>query len=202
MVLLIVTIIYLTVNVSSAFVINKHAKAVPAYKNDNLVRLHVIANSNSPYDQYIKRYIRDEVLKNVENYKNNNGFTQKEINGIENYANKRLRENELNYSARVCFGDYKFPTRSYGDLTLPAGKYRAVKIILGRGDGSNWWCVLLPPLCLTENKISIDRNKDIKLKLKIAEVLKREGFNFVGLKEKLSIGKKEKLFDLTGSYIY
>ncbi len=203
-VLLIVTIIYLTVNVSSAFVINEPDKTVPAYKNKNLLRLHVIANSNSPYDQYIKRYIRDEVIKKMSDYKNKNVINSEKISKVKNYINKKLQENNINYTAEVSFGNYTFPMRSYGKLTLPAGKYRAVRIVLGTGKGSNWWCVLLPPLCLPEkeNTNSKSENNNIKFKFKIAEVLNDNSFDFADLKRKSSKVKTGKLFDLTGTYIY
>ena len=65
-------------------------------------------------------------------------------------AEQVMADNGRRYPARVEIGDFDFPTRTYGDLVLPAGNYRAVRVILGQGAGANWWCVLYPPLCFVD----------------------------------------------------
>ncbi len=190
LVLIILSIIYLSLSVNSAFVIKDSSELINAYKNHNLVRLHVIANSNSPEDQYLKREVRNNVinymavqLENNDNYKN--GLSQRYKNDIKKVINNVLKKNNVNYSAKILFGNYNFPRRTYKDYTLPPGRYKAMKIILGKGQGSNWWCVLLPPLCL-ENNIGKISNSDLKVefRLKLAEI-----FNIIKNKDKKFITK-------------
>jgi len=207
-ILLIITIIYLTVNISSAFVINKPGHTITAYKNNNLVRLHVIANSNSPQDQYIKRQIRDKVVNKMSALKSSPQINQEMVGQIEKHVKEILQQSNVSYSARVYMGDYNFPMRSYGELTLPEGKYKAVRIILGTGKGSNWWCVLLPPLCITGNKDNTDKynnvisgKTNIEFKFKITEILNNNKYNFVELESK-PVFEIEKMIDLPGRYIY
>lgn len=67
---------------------------------------------------------------------------------IESNAESVLRKNGFDYGATVSVGEFYFPEKSYGDTVYPAGRYQAVKIVLGAGQGDNWWCVIFPPLCL------------------------------------------------------
>lgn len=122
--------------------------------SDQLIRLHVIANSDSSADQALKYRVRDRVINQMEPV-----FAQAaDINEVR----QRLRDNlpqiqalaaatvgeaGEDYPVAVYFGPANFPTKSYGSLTLPAGRYEAVRIVIGDGQGANWWCVLFPPLC-------------------------------------------------------
>lgn len=124
-------------------------------RNDT-IRLHVIANSDSEEDQQIKLKVRDAVLSAGQNIFNGTVTTENalekitaELEKIENVANETLRENNKNYYAKAELVTEYFDTRIYNDtVTLPAGKYLALKIVLGEGDGQNWWCVMFPSLCL------------------------------------------------------
>ena len=125
--------------------------------SDKLVRLHVIANSDSIEDQDLKRKVRDEVilqmspkfegLKDVSQVKQ---VIADNINLIENIAAKVVAGNQKRYGAKALVGNFDFPTKIYGNLTLPAGNYQALKIVLGSGEGQNWWCVIFPPLCFID----------------------------------------------------
>lgn len=181
---IILSIIYLSINVNSAFVIKDSAELINAYKNHNLVRLHVIANSNSPRDQYLKRKVRNKIIKSfaadLKNEDYQAGLTQNNTEKIRAVIENELTEKGVKYSTRISFGNYFFPRRTYGNYTLPSGKYKALKITLGKGQGSNWWCVLLPPLCIEYNMSKIDNsnfkgdlttNTDVKFQFKMAEVL-------------------------------
>ncbi|MFW6238059.1 MAG: stage II sporulation protein R [Halanaerobiales bacterium] len=146
----------LSLYASSAVVIeSKPGEVINAYKNDNLIRLHVVANSNSPRDQYIKRRVREKVLALVDSFAQEEtetgGGSPPESDRIERELEKFLREEGLDYETRVKYGRYDFPGRTYGNITLPPDEYRALKVELGRAEGANWWCVLLPPLCTEEN---------------------------------------------------
>jgi stage II sporulation protein R len=160
--------------VNSAFVIKDSSRLVNAYKNDNLIRLHVIANSNSPEDQYLKRKVKNDVVKYIAAQSDSSNYDKsiliKNKKKIKEVINDILKTNNVNYSVKITSGNYNFPRRTYNNYTLPPGKYKALKIILGKGQGSNWWCVLLPPLCI-ENNInkSKDNKSEIEFRLKLAE---------------------------------
>jgi stage II sporulation protein R len=124
---------------------------------DKLVRLHVIANSDSVEDQDLKRKVRDEVIKEMspkfEGLKDVNQVKQviaDNVSLIENIAVRVVADNHKGYGAKALLGNYDFPTKVYGNLTLPAGNYQALKIVLGNGEGQNWWCVMFPPLCFID----------------------------------------------------
>ncbi len=118
--------------------------------SQNIVRLHVIANSDSPEDQELKLKVRDAVLKHTEN-----DFTQKsDVKGqLETYreiALNTVAENGFDYTVDVEYGNFHFPTKHYNNISLPAGSYDAVRIKIGDAEGKNWWCVMFPPLCFVD----------------------------------------------------
>jgi len=125
--------------------------------SDKLVRLHVVANSDSIEDQDLKRKVRDEVIKemapNFEGLKDVNEVKQviaDNLGLIERIAAKVVAEHNKDYSVKAVLSNFDFPTKVYGNLTLPAGNYQALKIVLGNGEGQNWWCVMFPPLCFID----------------------------------------------------
>ncbi len=128
--------------------------APTAFNTSNLVRLHVVANSDSKEDQAVKLDVRDAILAKAEELLSS-ADTKDEAwrillerkDEIEAVAAEALRKAGVRYGASVEMGTFDFPERQYGHVTLPAGVYQAVRIVLGSGDGMNWWCVLFPPLC-------------------------------------------------------
>lgn len=120
------------------------------------IRLHVIANSDSDEDQAVKLKVRDAVLDAGQSIfdgtvtpENAKLKISAEIFNLEKTANNTLKKYGKNYSAKVQLTTEYFDTRTYNDsITLPAGKYLAMKIVLGEGAGKNWWCVMFPSLCL------------------------------------------------------
>lgn len=112
---------------------------------DNLIRLHILARSNSDEDQKIKLAVRDKVIESVSEIPITD--TEKFLTAAEACANEYLSENNIPYRAEAKFGTFFFPRKSYGNITLPAGKYKGVRILLDEGKGRNWWCVMYPPLC-------------------------------------------------------
>ncbi|MDR0530492.1 MAG: stage II sporulation protein R [Oscillospiraceae bacterium] len=122
-----------------------------------VLRLHVIANSDSDLDQRAKLYVRDELLRagaalfdGSINAASAEAAIAPRVPELERCAQKALLAFGLNYPVRVEVGEDYFPTRVYEEagVTLPAGRYQAVRVILGGGEGRNWWCVMFPPLCL------------------------------------------------------
>lgn len=121
----------------------------------NVLRLHVIADSNSAEAQSVKLTVRDALLEEGrELFEGNGNIEEAEIRLSENLdkmkavAERTLREKGFTYSAEVEITECYFPTRQYGSVTLPAGYYNALRVVLGSGEGENWWCVMFPPMCL------------------------------------------------------
>ncbi len=124
-----------------------------------LIRLHILANSQSDEDIELKYMVRDAVLKESENiFKNHETSDEAKADmeetgkKIEEIANRVLQENGKSYKAHAVWGTETYPQRDYDGLSLPAGEYYSLRIILGEGEGENWWCVLFPPLCLGASK--------------------------------------------------
>ncbi|MBQ2758278.1 MAG: stage II sporulation protein R [Clostridia bacterium] len=122
---------------------------------DGVLRLHILADSDSEEDQSVKLLVRDALLSSgaaiFDGSVCADDAVEKispEISFLEETANSVLRENGFDYNAKVSITREYFATRQYDSKTLPAGEYTALKVILGEGDGHNWWCVMFPPLCL------------------------------------------------------
>ncbi len=121
----------------------------------NVLRLHIIANSDKAADQTLKLAVRDEILKNsIDIFKNCGDVSaacqtaETQLENISNIANSVIKESGFNYSADVSVGDAYFETREYDDFTLPAGTYKSLIVNLGEGKGKNWWCVVFPCVCV------------------------------------------------------
>lgn len=122
---------------------------------NNVVRLHILANSDSQEDQNVKLLVRDALLScgsdifgGTVDVDNASECLAKEKEALIKTANKVLSENGFDYTADIFLTEEYFQTREYENFTLPAGEYLALKVILGKGEGHNWWCVMFPPLCL------------------------------------------------------
>lgn len=123
--------------------------------SDELLRLHVLANSDSPEDQQIKLRVRDAIQQEfavawqaAPSGAACRSWAQRDLKAMEACANRVLAQHGFGYRARAQVGIYEFPDRIYGDMVeLPAGRYWGVRILLGEAQGQNWWCVLYPPLC-------------------------------------------------------
>lgn len=130
--------------------------AVPQWRSD-LIRLHVLANSDSDEDQALKRAVRDAViaaleptLAQAESLEEAEGAIRGQLGLMEKTAAAVLRSHGKDHAVRAEFGRFQFPTRQYGSVLLPAGEYSALRVVLGEGAGQNWWCVLFPPLCFAD----------------------------------------------------
>ncbi|KMT22816.1 stage II sporulation protein R [Clostridium cylindrosporum] len=157
----------ITIGSLGAFIYNRSNSL-----NDKVVRFHVLANSDSNLDQGVKIKVKDNVIKYVQPLlKNSKSIDEsKEIlennkANIINLANKVLKQNGQTYTARAEIGRFDFPVKSYGDIVFPSGEYDAFRIILGEGEGKNWWCVMFPPLCFVDVKNAVaDEEMEKELK--------------------------------------
>lgn len=121
----------------------------------NVLRLHIIANSNSEADQAVKLLVRDRILSETTDiFSGAAGLADAEIKAAERlgdiaeYAAETLEENGFSYGAAAEIGNSYFETREYETFTLPAGNYRSLIIRLGKAEGKNWWCVVFPAVCI------------------------------------------------------
>lgn len=121
----------------------------------DVVRLHVVANSNGAGDQAVKLLVRDAVLEEAARWYQGAGSMEEassqlctHLQSIAGAARQVLGEQGVGYSATAQMTEMYFPTRDYGDFRLPAGRYRTLRVTLGEGAGKNWWCVVFPSLCL------------------------------------------------------
>lgn len=123
---------------------------------EQLFRLHILANSDSDYDQSVKYALRDylmsefsETFSGCENADEAAKMAQENITAIETAANDYLSEIGCEYGVAAECTQMYFTSRNYGDFTVPAGFYKALRLKIGSGEGRNWWCVMFPPLCLS-----------------------------------------------------
>lgn len=140
--------------------------------SDHLIRLHIIANSDTAIDQEVKLQVRDAVLDYLtgkldltNSTEESVAIIQQELPAIEKIATTVLEKNGHAPVATAEYGAYPFPTKQYENIELPAGTYNALRITLGEGEGQNWWCVVFPPLCFADSQNgTISPEADAKLK--------------------------------------
>ena len=124
---------------------------------DSVFRLHVIANSDSKEDQDLKYIVRDDLLSYMNEICSNCKTKQEAIDIVtenkdkfEEIAKSTIKERGFSYDVRINIGNFEFPTKNYGDISLPAGLYDALRVEIGEAKGQNWWCVMFPPLCFVD----------------------------------------------------
>lgn len=152
----------------------------------NTFRLHIIANSDSEYDQQIKLKVRDRIVEVSKKLLYSCNSIQRATELIEGNTDMLLEEalevlsqNNVAYGAKIETGYEAYPVRCYGVYTFPSGEYLSLRIKLGESVGKNWWCVLFPPLCLeasqsemySEKAEEILKGQKYKIKFKLAEIL-------------------------------
>ncbi|MBR3988730.1 MAG: stage II sporulation protein R [Clostridia bacterium] len=123
--------------------------------SDEVLRIHILADSDSQYDQSLKLKVRDEILKytdglysHVSSKEQAVNITNEHINEIISTAENTLKANGCNKKVSAEVLDMNFNTRHYDNITMPSGNYTALRITIGSGNGKNWWCVMYPSLCL------------------------------------------------------
>ena len=196
--------ILVVVLITSTFVIIKEVNKIEActydYK-DKLIRFHVIANSDSDKDQKLKLKVRDEVisylqpkLENSNSIEESEKIIKNEYKTLENISKKVISKNGYNYTVKVGLEYSNFPAKQYSSVVLPAGKYKALRIIIGEGKGKNWWCVMFPPLCFIDDQNGIIDEKTVK---KLKEVLTEEEYDLIMAKNKNEVKNLEFKFKIT-----
>lgn len=165
--------------------------------SNKVFRLHILANSDSEIDQNLKLQVRDAVLDATEVLFNNCNsideakiISQNNINLIIATANKVIKNNGFNYNVKAYVDQEFFETRHYDNFSLPAGKYDCLKIVIGKGNGHNWWCVMYPSVCLsgcvddfdnelTDEEKNIITSKDYEIRFKIVEIYEKIKYSLI-----------------------
>jgi stage II sporulation protein R len=131
--------------------------AIPA---EELIRIHIIANSDSEADQWLKLQVRDAILAAlaprmapIRSLTDAEATLQASLTELEEIAASVIAQHGSPHPVRVEFGRFTFPGKSYGDLYLPAGEYRALRLVIGRGEGANFWCLVYPSLCYNVREV-------------------------------------------------
>ncbi|MCI8777719.1 MAG: stage II sporulation protein R [Bacilli bacterium] len=140
------------------------------------LRIRILANSNSDYDQQIKNSVKTEIqdyvydlLKDTTDIEEARKIINSKLDNISSLTNMFLKKQNYNLPYSVNFGYNYFPKKVYKGITYDAGYYESLLITLGSGNGDNWWCVLFPPLCLLEAEESVD----VEYTTLVSELLKR-----------------------------
>lgn len=185
---------YATVILLTTLVITVVPTEAEAQIYEDTIRLHILANSNDEADQALKLEIRDEILKKYgellsssESKEAARETVENELENITADCKTWIIERGFDYSVNAKISEEWYDTREYEDFTLPAGYYQSLQIIIGDGEGKNWWCVMYPPLCMeiatedspsddaiidyTKEELTLIKNGKYKAKFKILEVM-------------------------------
>lgn len=145
-----------------------------AFDCEAYLRVHIRADSDEAEAQAVKYKVRDAVVAYLTPLAADCGGKAEAVRRVEErlsevaaVADETLRQNGYGYGASARIERETFPTRVYGEYTLPSGEYSALIVRLGRGEGANWWCVIYPPLCFAGTET------DVRYKSKIKEIIER-----------------------------
>lgn len=165
--------------------------------SEKLIRFHVIANSDEEKDQALKLKVRDEVLKYIqpklkdsESIDRSREILKNENENLINLAKKVIKENGYSYSVESTLSREYFPVKTYGNITLPQGEYEAYRIIIGSGEGKNWWCVMFPPICfvdITKGEVAYEETEN-----EMKQVLNEKEFEMVNNNSKGTASEDKK----------
>ena len=121
---------------------------------EQIIRLHVVADTDESVDQEVKILVRDEILSLLQTIKDNASdkreammLLREELPMLQKAANDLLHEMGMSYDAVVTLQEEPYPTRFYDTFALPSGMYDSLRVTIGKGNGQNWWCVVFPDLC-------------------------------------------------------
>jgi stage II sporulation protein R len=144
---------------------------------EDIIRFHVIANSDSAQDQALKLKVKDKLveclsplLSNAKSITEARTIISENLALIQASAEASIKQNGYHYPVKVTLENCYFPLKVYGNCTFPPGVYEALRVKIGAAEGKNWWCVMFPPLCMVDETYSIvDEKTDQKLKHLLTE---------------------------------
>ncbi len=159
-----------------------YARAIGSDISNSVLRLHILANSNTNKDQQLKIAVRNRVLdetkvifQNVRSAKESARLAEENSALIKSIAEDEIQSHGFDYPVTVSVETAAFPTKTYGELALPSGKYTAVRIKIGEANGKNWWCVMYPPLCFADGVITASD----EAKSTLAKSLSKDSYDLV-----------------------
>lgn len=176
-----------------------YVTAVSQDIKDSVFRLHVIANSDSNEDQNLKLKVRDSLLEYMDDLAKNCTSKEEVVQIAKDHqeefkqiSEKVIYDNGYSYPVSIKIGDSDFPTKTYGDISLPAGTYDALRVQIGEAKGKNWWCVMFPPLCFVDVSTGVvpDTSKE-----EMKENLNDEEYDLISKTDDNEINFKFKLVE-------
>lgn len=176
-----------------------YVQAISYDLSNSVFRLHVIANSDSDEDQSLKLKVRDNLLNYMNNICSDCSSKDEAINlaiehedEFQKIAEQTILESGYDYSVKININNFYFPTKNYGDISLPAGYYDALRVEIGEAAGKNWWCVMFPSLCFIDISSGIVDNE---AKENLEENLESESYNVISDNDSGEIKFKFKLIE-------
>ncbi len=196
----IILILFLLLSLYTLICAFSYVQAVSSDISNSVFRLHVIANSNSDEDQTLKYKVRDSLLNYMNNICKNCSSKEEAINLVtihqeefKQIALETIKNEGYSYNINIEIGNFEFPTKQYGDISLPAGFYDALKVEIGNANGRNWWCVMFPSLCFIDVSSGIVPNES---KEELKNVLSDEEYSIISDNSNYGIKFKFKLLEL------
>lgn len=180
-----------------------YVQAVSANLSEAVFRLHVIANSDADYDQNLKYLVRDNLLeymndicKDVSTKEEAISLCYENLDTFKDIAIKVVRDNGFDYDVNLKIGNFSFPTKTYGDISFPAGMYDALRVEIGSASGQNWWCVMFPSLCFIDVSSGVLEEDSKEL---LEQNLSHESYEIVSNNSDNEIKLKFKVLELFGN---
>lgn len=150
---------------------------------DKVIRFHVLANSDSAKDQELKLAVRDQIgtyvghqLEGVSDIEESRIIIENHLDEIEDCAAEVIKEQGYNYTVSASLETCRFPLKSYGNAVFPPGEYQALRVVIGEGQGKNWWCVLYPNLCFSGSLYKVDEESSTQ---ELQKVLTPEEYKMI-----------------------
>lgn len=183
-----VTLFSLLVACILVFAWGSSSEAISRDLSEGILRLHILANSNTEEDQNLKLKVRDRLLKEAK--KSPKLLSDRDIETI---CLDEIDKNGFNYPVSITRGKFYFPHKTYQNIALPAGNYNAVRITIGSGEGQNWWCVMYPPLCFTQSCAGMAEHDALTT---LEKILAPESLALITQSEAITIKPSFKLVEL------
>ena len=192
---LLIFLLFLYVFISA----QSYVSAVSTNLSNAVFRLHVVANSNTAEDQALKLQVRDALLDFMNDICANCSTKEEAISiaqlhqaEFEEIATKTILDSGYNYSVKINIDNFYFPTKNYGDISLPAGLYDALRVEIGEAKGQNWWCVMFPTLCFIDISSGVVNDE---AKENLEENLEKESYTIISNTNKSDIKFKFKIIE-------
>lgn len=199
----IIAILAVVIGFTCTFMLSPEAQANDAMQKEiaeKIIRFHVRANSDSEEDQALKLLVKDRVvaylsdsMKSSVSKSDSISYIESHIEEIENIASDVITEEGYSYEVSAYMTNEFFPTKSYGDVTIPCGNYDAFRIDIGENAGKNWWCVLYPPLCFVQGSYGVATDET---KMLLKNVLDEDEFEYISSAGSSDIGFDFKFLSL------